>query len=104
MFRITRPTEFADLLVYMATYSPNFPAEDACSNASVFAEAFAALALFEANSPTEDGKEAVRQCDRNLRVAFEHFEHGDDRNGSQLVQETEGLFRKARKFIRISDA
>ena len=77
MFPITRLTELVDLLAYIEVYAPNFPDEDQCTTATVFGEAFAALQLFIDNTPTEEGKERVRQCERNLHVAYEMFEHGD---------------------------
>jgi hypothetical protein len=98
-----RPTELADFLVYLGTYAPEFPEEDGVSTASAFARAFASLDRFAESTADESGREAVLQCKRNLLVAYEYYEHGDDFTGSQMVQETEELFRRARRFIRISD-
>jgi hypothetical protein len=85
-------------------YAPSFPAEDGHTTASAFAVAFKAIELFVRRTPSEEGKERLRQCDRNLRVAFEAFEKGDDLSGSRLVQETVQMFQKCRKYIDVSDA
>jgi hypothetical protein len=103
MFCIKRPTELVDVLSYLEAYAPNFPEEDQCTTATVFGEVFAARQLFVENTPTDEGKERVRQCERNLRVAFEDYEHGDELRGAQLLRETGEMFRKARKYIAVSD-
>lgn len=101
---IERPTELADLFSYIVLYAPDFPDEDECTNAEVFADAFDALDRFATSTATNEGEEAVLQCKRNLQVAYEYYEDGDDVTGSKMVQETEELFRLARRFIRVSDA
>jgi len=82
---------------------PDFPPEDDCTTAGVFAEAWAALGRFIENTPTEEGKERLHQCVRNLHVAFEMSENGNDEQASQFVQETEQMFQRARKYIDMSD-
>src|SRR5262245_11245206 len=93
---ITRPTELVDLFAYIEVCAPNFPGEDACTNADVFSWAFNALELFLQHAKTEEGKEKLRECERNLRVAYEFFEKGDEVSGSKFVQETEQMFQKAK--------
>jgi hypothetical protein len=101
---IQRPTELNDFLAYVVLCAPDlFPEEDGYTNASAFAEAFEALDRFAQATKTEEGREAVLQCKRHLQVAFEYFEQGDDVTGARTVQEVEELFRKARRFITISD-
>ena len=101
---LERPTELNDFFSYLLIFAPgDFPAEDGYTNASAFAEAFDALDRFAASTRTDEGKEAVIQCKRHLQVAYEYFEHGDDVTGARTVQEVEELFRKARRFITISD-
>jgi hypothetical protein len=70
---------------------------------SAFADAWQTLEYFITNTPTEEGKELLRQCVRNLNVAFEYLEHGDDVSGSKLVMETEEMFKRCRKYIALSD-
>jgi hypothetical protein len=103
MFEVTRPSELVDLLAYLAIYMPDFPTEDNCTTAEVFAETWAALGRFIENTPTEEGKERLRQCIRNLHVAFEMSEDGNDVQASQFVQETEQMFQRARKYIELTD-
>ena len=101
---LERPTELNDFFSYLLLCAPDeFPAEDGYTNASAFAEAFDALDRFAASTKTDDGKEAVIECKRHLQVAYEHFEHGDDITAARTVQEVQELFRKARRFITISD-
>jgi len=102
-YTIERPTELRDHLVYLGTYAPDFPEEDQTSNAQAFAEAFNALERFAESARTAEGREAVLQCKRHLHVAYEYYGEGDDFTGSRTVQEVEELFRKARRFITISD-
>ncbi len=103
-YEIRRPTELADWFGYVEVYAPSFPEEDGHTTASAFAIAFKALESFVQHTPTDEGKERLRQCDRNLRLAFEAFEKGDDISGSRLVQETAQMFQKCRKYIDVSDA
>lgn len=97
MFEIKRPTELTDHLWYLSTCDLQ------STTASDFAEAWNALDLFIEHSLTEEGKEKLRQCKRNLHVAFEMFESGDTRSASEFVEETIEMFQKCRKFIAISD-
>jgi hypothetical protein len=103
MFEVNRPSELVDLLAYLALYMPEFPAEDNCTTAEVFAAAWTAINRFIDHTPTEEGKERLRQCVRNLHVAFEMSEDGNDVQASQFVQETEQMFQRARKYIDMSD-
>jgi hypothetical protein len=103
-YEIKRPTELADFFAYLSAYAPNFPAEDGFTNATAFNMAFKALELFIQNCRTEEGKECVRECERNLHVAYECYEKGDDFTGDKMVQETAEMFRRCRKYINISDA
>ncbi len=100
---IRRPTELADFLAYLITYAPEFPEEDELTNSSAFAEAFTAFDRFADATKTDEGKEAVLQCKRHLLVAYEYFEDGDEVTGCRMTQEVAELFRKARRFITISD-
>lgn len=102
-YEIKRPTELADHLAYLSAYAPNFPAEDGETTATAFAMAFKALELFIQHCRTEEGKERVRECERNLRVAYEFYEKGDEFTGDKMVQETAEMFRRCRKYISISD-
>ena len=99
---IKRPTEMADFLVYIEAYAPTFP-EDHQSCASAFGDAFTALDLFASSTKSAEGHEAVLQCKRHLQVAYEYYESGDDLTGSKTVEEAIELFRKARRFITVSD-
>ena len=101
---IRRPTELADFLTYLAACAPDFPEEDNFTSASAFAEAFSAFDLFANSTKTAEGREAVLQCKRHLEVAYEYFEGDDEFTGSRTVQEVEDLFRKARRFVDISDS
>ncbi len=108
--RIERPTELQDLLGYIFLCAPDkypvedyLPADKQPTNASEFATAFDALQRFTAAVSTEEGKEKLRECERNLRVAYELFEHGDEIEGARLVQDTGKMFLRARKYIPISD-
>ena len=65
--------------------------------------AFEVLQRFTEAARTEEGKEKLRECERNLRVAYELFEHGDEIEGAKMAQETEKMFLRARKYIPISD-
>ena len=98
-----RPTEFADRLVFLSTVDANYTDEYGRTSASLFADAWKSIDHFIENTPTEEGKELLRQCARNLHVAFEYLEHGDDRTGAKTVIETEDLFRRCRKYIALSD-
>lgn len=108
--RIERPTELQDLLGYIFLCAPDqYPVEDYLppdkqpTNASEFATAFEALQRFTEAARTEEGKEKLRECERNLRVAYELFEHGNEIDVAKMVQETEQMFLRARKYIPISD-
>ena len=61
------------------------------------------LDRFAKLTKTAESHEGVMQGKRQLQVAFEFFEHGDDVTGAQTLQEVEELFRKARRFIAVSD-
>lgn len=99
-----RPTEPADHLVVLSTIEdPNYTDEFGTTSASAYAEAWSSLEHFIEHTPTEEGKEKLRQCVRNLHVAFEHLEHGDGVSASDLVMETEEMFKRARKYITLSD-
>ena len=101
---INRPTDLADFLAYLTAYAPHFPDEDRYTNASAFGEAFDALDRFASSCKSEEGREAVLQCTRHLPTAYTCYEDDDDFTGCLTVQEVEELFRKARRFIPISDA
>jgi hypothetical protein len=100
---LNRPPELADFLVYLNAYAPDFPEEDGFTMPNAFTEAFSAFDRFSASTRTEEGREAVLQCKRHLQVAYEYYEHGDAITGGRTIQEVEELFRKARRFITISD-
>jgi hypothetical protein len=102
--RHERPTELADHLVLLSTIEdPNYTDEFGTTSASAYAEAWTSLEHFIEHTPTEEGKEKLRQCVRNLHVAFESLEHGDGVSASDLVMETEEMFKRARKYIALSD-
>ncbi len=98
-----RPTEFADRLVFLSTVNADYIDEYGRTSASLFADAWKSLDHFIENTPTEEGKELLRQCARNLHLAYEYLEHGDYRTGAKTVIETEDVFRRSRKYISLSD-
>ena len=73
------------------------------TSASAYAEAWASLDHFIAYTPTEEGKEKLRHRARNLHVAFEYLEGGDGDSAVRLVIETEEMFKRAWKYIALSD-
>lgn len=101
--RYERPTELADQLVFLSTMDANYSDESGVTTPSAFADALETLEYFISQTPTEEGKERLRQCVRNLHVAFEYLEHGDYESGSDLVMETEEMFKRCRKYIALSD-
>jgi hypothetical protein len=102
--RYERPTELADHLVLLSTIEdPNSTDEFGTTSSSAYAEAWTTIEYFIEHTPTEEGKEKLRQCVRNLHVAFEYLEHGDGMSASDLVMETEEMFKRARKYIALSD-
>jgi len=102
--RHERPTELADYLVFLSTIEgPDYIDEYGRTSASAYAEAWASLDHFIEHTPTEEGKEKLRQCARNLHVAFEYLEDGDGDSAIKLVIETEEMFKRARKYIALSD-
>ena len=101
--RYERPTELADHLGFLSTIDANYSDEFGTTAPSAFADAWETLAYFIEHTPTEEGKERLRQCIRNLHVAFEYLEHGDDVSGNDLVMETEEIFKHSRKYIALSD-
>lgn len=104
-----RPTELADYFGYMILCAPDeYPYEDfrgdnQDTNASVFGDAFRALEKFIASTRSEEGREKLSECLRNLKVAFEFYEHGDNKQGDEFLQETDRMFQRCRKYIPISD-
>jgi hypothetical protein len=99
-----RPTELADHLVFLGTIEdPNYSNEFGITSVSAYADAWTTLEHFIEHTPTEEGKEKLRQCVRNLHVAFEYLEHADGVSATDLVMETEELFKRARKYIALSD-
>ncbi len=98
-----RPTEFADRLVFLSTVDCNYKDEYGRTAPSIYADAWKTLDYFIVHTPTEGGKELLRQCVRNLHVAFEYLEHGDGFTGAKTVIETEEIFRRCRKYIALSD-
>ena len=99
-----RPTELADHLVLLSTIEdPNYTDEFGTTSASAYAEAWTSLERFIEHTPTEEGKEQLRQCVRNLHVAFQYLEDGDGDSACDLVMETEVMFKRARKYIALSD-
>lgn len=109
-YEIKRPTELVDELAYILAYAPNdYPQEDFLSadqqptNATVFGQAFEAMERFIDSAKTVEGRERLRECDRNLHVAYELYESGDVVRASEMAQETEDMFWRCRKYISISD-
>jgi hypothetical protein len=102
--RFERPTELADHLVFLSTIEdPSYSDEFGTTSASAYADAWTALEHFIKHTPTEEGKEKLRRCVRNLHVAFQYLEDGDGVSASDLVLETEEMFKRARKFVALSD-
>jgi hypothetical protein len=103
--RYERPTELADHLAFLSTIEePNYVDEYGATSASLFADAWTTLEYFIQQTPTDEGKEKLRQCIRNLHVAFEYLEDDDGVTASDLVMETEEMFKRSRKYIALSDA
>jgi hypothetical protein len=101
---VNRPAELTDLLAWLAVYAGDEEKMTmGCTRASQFAFAFEALKLFIASTNSENGKEKLRECERNLHVAYESYEHDDNMSGSHLVQDTMAMFQSARKYIDLSD-
>lgn len=101
--RWERPTELADLLGFLTIVDADYSDELGVTAGSAFADAWETLEYFISHTPTEEGKERLRECIRNLHVAFEYLEHGDNVSGSELVMETEQMFKRCRKYIALSD-
>ena len=94
----------SDHLAFLSTIEdPNFIDEFGTTSASAYAEAWTTIDHFIEHTPSEEGKENLRQCIRNLHVAFEYLEGGDGVSASDLVMETEEMFKRARKYIALSD-
>jgi hypothetical protein len=104
MLTLRRPTELQDHLAYITAYAPDtYPPEDETTNATAFAVAFTALALFSLHTPSPTGREVVAQCLRQLRLVYELYEHGDSATAERLLLDTRDDFLRARKFIALSD-
>ena len=102
--RHERPTELADHLVLLSTIEdPNYADEFGTTSASAYAEAWTSLDHFIEHTPTEEGKQKLRQCARNLHVAFGYLEDGDGESAIKLVMETEEMFKRARKYIALTN-
>lgn len=103
--KFNRPTELKDFFSYVLAYAPNdYPEEDGYTNATAFAVIFESLEYFLKSVSSSDGKEEMKQLVRNLRITYEEYEQGNDIEAAHLLQESEALFRKCRKYIRLSDA
>src|SRR5688572_2588907 len=107
---IKRPTELVGHLIVIASCAPDeylyedwLAPDQQPTNATFFRDAFEALDRFTETAKTEEGKERLRECKRNLQVAFELYEHSDNARAANLVFETEGMFQRCRKYIPISD-
>jgi len=101
---ITRPTEFVDFLSYVLLSAPDeYPSEEGFTNASAFAELFNALEFFQEHTPSPEGREAVTQVQRGLRVVFELYEKDDPTTAAHLLQEEERRFQSVRRYINVSD-
>ncbi len=98
-----RPTELADYFAFLSTIDCNYTGEYGRTAPSAFVTAWKTLDYFIEHTPTEEGKELLRQCVRNLHVAFECLEHEDDITGARIVIETQEMFRRCRKYIALSD-
>ncbi|HEX2873534.1 MAG TPA: hypothetical protein VHP33_19885 [Polyangiaceae bacterium] len=92
-----------DLLAFIHVYAPDYLPRHQTNNAQVFADVFEGMEYLQEKTPTADGKEALQQCIRNLRVAYEDFEHGHVNRASRTVEDTAEMFRKARKYIDTDD-
>ena len=102
--KITRPSLFSAHLTFIQTYGPDdYLPRHETTNALAFADAFAALEYFKEQTPTDEGKEAVEQCARNLRLAFEQFEKDQVLPACRTVQDAAEMFAKARRFIAIDE-
>jgi hypothetical protein len=81
----------------------DFLGDNQDTNASVFGDAFRALEKFVSSARTDEGRERLTECLRSLHVAYEFYEHGDNTQGDEFLQETERMFQRCRKYIPISD-
>jgi hypothetical protein len=96
--------ELAHHLVFLTMIDGNYADEYGSTTASVYAEAWDALERFLSRTPSDEGKELLRQCIRNLRAALEHLQGGDVAAGQRLAAETEQTFKACQKYIEIEDA
>lgn len=101
--KFDRPTELADHLTFIEAFAPDFPPDTHTTVPQAFADACETLEHFIAHTPTAGGKELLQQCIRNLHVAYEYYEDGDETTGGKTVMETEEMFRRCRKYISLSD-
>jgi hypothetical protein len=102
--KLTRPTQLVAQLAFIQTYAPDeYLPRHETTNAQAFAEALDAIQYFKQQTPTDEGREALEQCARNLRVAFEMFEKDDPVRACHFVQDTSEMFQKARKYIALDE-
>jgi hypothetical protein len=92
--RYEHPRELADHLFFLSTIDAHFSDEYGTTTQSAFDEARQSLEYFVERARTDETKELLRQCLRNLDAALDHLEKGEDGAGSRLLLETEELFKR----------
>jgi hypothetical protein len=104
MSKYTHPSELANHLLFLGMIDADFKDEFGTTAESAFAEAYDALDYFIELTPSEIGKEKLRECIRNLRTAFKYLQDGDVYGAGELIGETEELFNKYQAYIIVADA
>lgn len=103
MSRYTQPSELANHLLFLGMIDADFKDEFGTTTESAFAEAYDSLDHFIELTPSEVGKEKLRECNRNLRTAFKFLQDGDVHGAGELIRETEELFQKYQAYIVVAD-
>jgi hypothetical protein len=94
----SQPDELGHHLVFLTMIDGNYADEYGSTTA------WDALERFLARTPSDEGKELLRQCIRNLHAALEHLQGGDVAGGQKLAAEVEQTFKACQKHITIGDA
>jgi hypothetical protein len=100
----SQPGELGHHLVFLTMIDGNYADEYGSTTASVYAEAWDALERVLSQTPSDEGKELLRQCIHNLHAALEHLQGGDVAAGQRLAAEAEQTFKACRQFIQGLDA
>jgi hypothetical protein len=96
--KIRRPDEMQGLLALLQEQARDYQRRH-----QAFADVFDGFEYLKTRTPTDEGKEALQQCIRNLHVAFKDFEHEHFDFALQAVEETSDMFRQARRYIDTDD-